>query len=184
MRKTNKSQEKEARKLVTQFSHEFYTKFKVYPTVTYDLITMDLFHLITLDALVAVTDELLNKNPDIWEIEPDKRSITAKCRKTLVVTYRGCMVHIARRLNYSYTILAKVLNACNHTPVLHNYKKINDLLDVKDIEVTHVYKELENELKTRYGIIRDVQSHSAAGTNTQSVLPDVLHERGDSIPEH
>ena len=151
--------------MITIFKHDFHSKFKVYPTISYDLNAIDPLHLITLDALIDTTNILLNNNLDIDTVDKAKRSITGKCRKRLVVNYRGCMVHIARRLNYPYTVLAKALGACNHTSILHLYKRTDDFLTVDDDDTVNIYKELENELKTRYGTIRDVQSHSTTGTN-------------------
>jgi len=164
MKKTNKSEEKEARKLVTLFTHEFHSKFRVYPTIIYDLSKRDEY-LLNLTELITLTDELLNADLDIDLIKQENRSVKAKCRQSLVVTYRGCLIHVARRLNYSYSELHRALGQANHTTVLHAHKRINNLLDTKDFTVTHIYKQLENELKTRYGITGDVQSDSATGIN-------------------
>lgn len=166
MKKTNKLEEREARKLITRFSHEFYSKFRVYPTVTYDLSIRNLFYLVNLESLIKVTDELLNKDEDICDVPEEKRSIKLKSRKSLIVTYRGCMIHIARRMNYGYSELGRALGLANHTTVLHAHNRTEGLLDVKDVLVSSVYKKIENELKARYGTSRDVQSHSPAGVNS------------------
>ena len=151
MKKANKSEEREAKKLMMKFCHDFYNKFRVYPTVTYDLSIRNLFYLVNLDALISLTDELLKEDEDIFTIPVEKRSIKLKSRKTLIVTYRGCMIHIARRMNYGYSELGRALGLANHTTVLHACNRTGGLLDVKDVLVSSVYKKIENELKIRYG---------------------------------
>lgn len=169
----------EAEKMIEDFSSEFYKKFGFWPIIRFNIKSFFIPKL-TLEDLRKVVDESFQMTfPDVYTPEGMLRDT----RKQLPVMYRHLFFKIGREIGYTLNDIGRYAGF-NHATVLHAVKRINDMLEIKDTEITRNYNIIKNEIQNRYGNAGDVQHDDQREPNTQSVLLSLLQEGEHKPVEH
>lgn len=169
----------EAEKMIEDFSSEFYKKFGFWPVIRFNIKSFFIPKL-TLDQLrILINDSFKESFPDVYTTE----GMMLQTRKQLPILYRHIFFKIAREIGYTLKDIGRYAGF-NHATVLHAVRRISDLLDIKDAEVTRNYNLIKNEIQNRYGNVGDVQHDDQREPNTQSVLLSLLQEGEHKSVKH
>ena len=149
---------REASEMVNDFISNFRAKFGVSARVSYSFTPIK--YNITLQQLIKIIDILINE--DIYI--KSKVSVKTKTRKREIVLYRQCAFRIAVELGYGPSITAEAFGF-DHATIIHSNKVIQSLIDTRNKQAINILNNIENELKTRYGIVGNVQLNDEGGDN-------------------
>jgi hypothetical protein len=73
---------------------------------------------------------------------------TSKRNRDLV-SYRQVFCYIAREAGYTYKTIGNVIGK-DHSTVIHSYRTISDLIEIKDIEITRLYEKVVQYVKINH----------------------------------
>lgn len=107
---------------------------------------------ITLKQLEEVTNDCLHKQLGSYKYP---EGIRTKTSKREVVIYRQVFCIIALRTGYGPSEIGTHLNI-SHATVIHSRGVMDNLLEYKNPQATLVYKDINNEIKKRYGFLEDI----------------------------
>lgn len=159
----------EAERMIDDFCSKFYDKFGFWPVIRFNTKSFFIPKL-TLDELRTVINDIFKQNfPDIYTDE----GMMLKTRKQLPILYRHLFYKIAREVGYTFKDIGRFAGF-NHATILHAVKRISDLLEIKDAEVTRNYNLVKNEIQDRYGDAGNVQHDSQRKPDAKSILLPVL----------
>lgn len=147
---------------ILQFKESFVVKHGIEPIVIFRDPDKDVI------SGMALVDLLKIANACLFSVENYKvypEGIKTKTRERIVVIYRYCFIHIARRMHYRNTSIMKFLG-WDHATGLHAEKTAKALLDSKNYEFATALECMYGEIKRQSGNDGDVQSNPQTGTDS------------------
>jgi len=162
----------EADKMINDFCSKFHHEFGFWPTVSLNSKSFFVPQL-TLEQLKSLINSVFKKTfPDIYTEE----GMFYKTRKQLPILYRHLFYKIAREIGYTLTDIGRY-SSFNHATILYAERRVCELLEIRDPEITKNYNLIKNEINNRYGNDGDVQHDSQRESNAEPVLFFVLPKR-------
>lgn len=169
----------EAERMIKQFCSEFYEKFGFWPMIKFNMKSL-LTPKLKLEDLKDIVNAVFKESfPDIYTDE----GIMLKTRKHLTLMHRHIFYKIAREVGYTYKDIA-VYSGFDHATIIYAVRRISDLLDVKDQQLTESYNLVKNEIQIRHSNARDVQHDEQREPDAKSILLSILQEGEHKSSEH
>jgi len=111
-----------------------------------------------------------------WELDRMDivKNVNRRHRETLI--YRQIYCYIARNMGYTFKSIGLAINK-DHSTVIHSYKTITDLLEVKDQEVTGFYKKITAYIKLKENAILIEPSNTAQDDDESDSVSLLLEEQ-------
>ena len=126
---------------IDKFRKSFYSKFGVYPYVTY---SFDNINEISFSELIKlINEDLENTYPNVFE-----KGIFTKTRKKEVVLRRQIFCRITTDMGLSSLQIGKLLNM-NHSTVLYSKRVVAEMLLINDPIITNLYWHIINKAKNK-----------------------------------
>ena len=152
--------------MIRKFKDEYESMFGIRPRVIVNENIGPKPMVVTMSTLETLCSKhLIESNAD-W---PCPEGIRTKGRHAKLALYRQMFYKLAADFGYGPSEVGHYLGF-HHATALYGRRHIEELLDVKDPDVTKTYCLLMYELKERHGAARDVQSDDESSTDTQPVL--------------
>jgi len=124
--------------------------FKINVSVTYDDYAFSLIsvpRIFTLDQIEQAAIELL-------DIVKFPEGLRTRSRKRDLVLLRQCVYKISRNQSYGLDMIGDYYGY-DHATVIHGVRVIDNLIDSKNIDVINTMNMLENQLKEKYGKVKN-----------------------------
>lgn len=164
----NTNKIKEMEEFIETFSLEFNQKFGIFPHVYYNLKTEPRPYSIA--DVATVINEMIKEDEEVLaKLLPEKAHMKTKSRLRILVTYRQCFYKIGHDMNYGPTLLIKYTDQ-DHATAIHGNKTANALISSRDKYFTTFLKNIENELKERFGTNTVLQDDNRSRIESGSSL--------------
>lgn len=169
----------EAEKMIQDFATGFYKKFGFWPVIRFNTKSFFIPKLTLKDIHDTVNSIFEQSFPDVYTSE----GIFVRTRKQLPITYRHIFFKIARETGYTFKNIGEY-GGYNHATIVHAVTRINNLLEVGDVDMSRNYNLVKNEIENRRSNAGDVQHDDQREPNTESVLFSLLQEREHQPIKH
>ena len=180
-------EEEDRSRFIESFRSEFYKRYKVIPTVHFNLEQMNKVKRIGLDEIIMIADSLfreeIQKNPILKE-KFDERGIFDEKRDRPKTLYKHVCFIMARELKYSHQVIADKFNMKVHSSVVTSVKTATQLLNQGDYKMIRTYLYVAHAIKKKFGDDGSFQLDLTEGVKSKPTISALFNADWDSNVPH
>lgn len=146
LEKKAKEEKKAMDEDIENFRQEFYSKYKVQVLVSYRLKNTNPIQLSLKQIEELLIEDAKMYNPQV--LEDYASFLKDKGRTREIVLYKQFYCLLGRQAGYTLLQIAKSIGY-NHATIIHGSRSIDNLLKIRDREVTEIFNRLMYEIQQR-----------------------------------
>jgi len=183
----NKNEQQDMTSFIESFRSEFYKRYKVTPSVKFDLEQIKRVKRIGIDDILLVANWLFKEEIQVNVKLKEKfnsKGIFDKKRDRPKTLYKHVCFLMARELKYSHQQIADKFDMNTHSSVVTSVKMATQLLNQGDYKMIRTYLHVAHAIKKEFGNDGSFQLDLPEGIKSKPIISALLNADWDSNIPH